>query len=78
MELVWSQVLWQNQTAPQGAIGICHTKRHTQKAPDLALELGIELELELELIQARMTQKQLLWVEVGLCGLRLSPPAIPV
>ena len=27
--------------------------------------LSLELELELELIQARMTQKSLLWVEVG-------------
>jgi hypothetical protein len=40
-------------------------------------------ELELELIQTRMTQKPLLWVEVGksacvlvgICELRLSPPA---
>jgi len=41
-----------------------------------------ELELELKLIQPRMAQKPLLWVEVGksacvlgLCGLRISPPA---
>ena len=41
------------------------------------------VELELELIQTRMTQKRLLWAEVGksacvlvgICGLRLSPPA---
>ena len=40
-------------------------------------------ELDLELIQTRMTQKPLLWVEVGksacvlegICGLRLSLPA---
>jgi hypothetical protein len=43
----------------------------------------LELELELELIQTRMIQKTLLWVEVGksacvlvgVCELRLSPPA---
>jgi hypothetical protein len=43
----------------------------------------LELELELELIQTRMIQKPLLWVEVGksadvlvgICELRLSPPA---
>ena len=48
-----------------------------------ALVLRNELELELELIQARMLQKPLLWVEVGkstcvlvgICELRLSPPA---
>jgi hypothetical protein len=42
-----------------------------------------ELELELELIQTRMIQKPLLWVEVGksasvlvaICELRLSLPA---
>ena len=46
--------------------------------------LSGELELELELIiQTRMIQKPLLWVEmgksacvlVGICELRLSPPA---
>ena len=43
----------------------------------------LELELELELIQTRMIQKPLLWVEVGksacvrvgICELRLSLPA---
>ena len=45
--------------------------------------LACELELELELIQTRMIQKPLLWVEVGksagvlvgICELRLSLPA---
>jgi hypothetical protein len=44
---------------------------------------GLPAELELELIQTRMIQKPLLWVEVGksacvlvgICELRLSPPA---
>ena len=43
----------------------------------------LNLDLNLKPIQARMTQKPLLWVEVGksvcvfvgICGLRLSPPA---
>jgi hypothetical protein len=43
----------------------------------------IKIELELELIQTRVIQKPLLWVEVGksacvlvgICELRLSPPA---
>jgi hypothetical protein len=32
--------------------------------------LWLELELELELIQARMTQKPMLWVEVGARAVR--------
>jgi hypothetical protein len=47
------------------------------------LQHSLPLELELELIQTRMIQKPLLWVEVGkiacvlvgICELRLSPPA---
>jgi hypothetical protein len=51
--------------------------------PQLTAKAVLILELELELIQTRMIQKQLLWVEVGksacvlvgICELRLSLPA---
>jgi hypothetical protein len=52
--------------------------------PRLSTKLEEELKLKLKLIQARVMQKPLLWVEVGkiacvllvgICELRLSPPA---
>jgi hypothetical protein len=41
--------------------------RQTKRVAELMGEraLGVELELEFELIQTRMAQKPLLWVEVG-------------